>query len=205
MFHRAVHDLSITRGLRREVEKRQKLPASAALSLSIVTFSRANWKPVCLKHLTVTILQLVFLIGCGNPTSHDVIMQNYIAAECVPLSVHPRIYPPTREWDYIMRLRTGSKVHIKGAQAPVGRIDISYDSEERSSIAADPGDYIYPADLRVDRQNERLYVKAHGPAGGFSIETWLFEFDLNTRVILKRIKVKNGVLTAECEESAVRP
>jgi hypothetical protein len=67
-------------------------------------------------------------------------------------------------------------------------------------VAADPGDYVYPSDVRLDAQNDLLYVKAQGLAGGFSEQTWLFEYDLRRQRIMERLQVRNGILSMECPE-----
>ena len=70
----------------------------------------------------------------------------------------------------------------------------------RRVVAADPMDYLYPTDVRLDAQKELLYVKAHGTTALGSVQTWLFEFDLSRQRITERRQVKNGVLPAECPE-----
>src|SRR5438477_12768682 len=99
-----------------------------------------------------------------------------------------------------MSLRDGSKVIVRGAQVPGGRITVSYPPTGRTLVAADPGDYIYPSDVRIDAKNDLLYVKADGLAGGISEQTWLFEYDLRGQRIMERRQVKNGILFAECLE-----
>jgi hypothetical protein len=145
--------------------------------------------------------------ACTYPTSNSPIIVKYRAAECIPFSVHPRIQPRTREWDYNITLSDGVKVEIEGAQSPGGRVAAFYGIKREYAAAADPGDYIYPSDIRLNRRDELLYVKAYGSAGGFATQTWLFEYDLRQRAIIKRLRVTNGVLQAECTDiagSAVR-
>jgi len=77
---------------------------------------------------------------------------------------------------------------------------VSYPATGRGVMAADPGDYVYPSDVRLDAQNDLLYVKAHGLAGGLSEQTWLFEFDLRGQRIMERRQVRNGILPMECPE-----
>jgi hypothetical protein len=138
--------------------------------------------------------------ACVSPTSNAPIIAKYNAAACVPLSASPRIRPPTREWDNPLSLRDGSKVIVSGAQVPGGRITVSYPATGRTLVAADPGDYIYPSDVRMDAKNDLLYVKADGLAGGISEQTRLFEYDLRGQRIMERRQVKNSILFAECLE-----
>jgi hypothetical protein len=75
-----------------------------------------------------------------------------------------------------------------------------YPAEHRDVVAANPGDYVYPVDVRLDAQNDLLYVKAHGLAGGLMEQTWLFEYDLHGQRMAQRLQVKNGALPAECPD-----
>jgi hypothetical protein len=115
------------------------------------------------------------------------------------------VTPHTREWNTLLFLRDGLPVRISGAQVPGGRIAVSYPGASREFLAADPGDYIYPSDVRLDAQKETLYVKAHGAAGGISEQTWLFAYDLRARRIAERLQVRNEVLPMECPEPPLPP
>jgi hypothetical protein len=140
------------------------------------------------------------MTACVPPTSDAPIITKYKAAACIPLSGHPKIRPPTREWDNALSLRDGSEVIVSGAQVPGGRITVSYSATGRTFVAADPGDYVYPSDVRIDAQNDLLYIKGNGFAGGISEQTWLFEYDLHEQRIKECRQVKNGILPAECPE-----
>lgn len=111
----------------------------------------------------------------------------------------PGIQPPTRAWDYMLKMRGGIDVHVSGAQMPGGRIDVRYTPDGKEDVAADAGDYIYPSDVRLDRAGERLYIKAHGaPAAFGGPQTWLFEYDLRQRRRTGRVLVDPSVLPQEC-------
>jgi hypothetical protein len=142
-------------------------------------------------------------IGCGTttaPASNAPIITKYKTADCLPFSRKPKVKPHTREWNALVLLHDGMPVSISGAQIPGGRIAVSYPGSNRQFLAADPGDYIYPSDVRLDAPKETLYVKAHGLAGGISEQTWLFAYNLRARRIVERVQVKNDVLPAECQE-----
>ncbi|MGH9642893.1 MAG: hypothetical protein ACRD3Q_10735, partial [Terriglobales bacterium] len=63
---------------------------------------------------------------------------------------------------------------------PGGRIDVRYMSNGKVVVAANPGDYVYPADVRFDSASQRLYIKASGLALPFGKPlTALYEYDLN--------------------------
>ena len=59
---------------------------------------------------------------------------------------------------------------------PGGQIDVRYLSDGKDVLAANAGDYIYPADVRFEPTSGLLYVKASGePAAFGGHQTWLFE------------------------------
>jgi hypothetical protein len=89
---------------------------------------------------------------------------------------------------------------VSGAQVPGGRINVRYLTTGRESVAANAGDYVYPSDVRLNAQNDLLYVKASGLAGGLRQETWLFEYDLRGQRLVERRQVVNDTLPAECPE-----
>lgn len=134
------------------------------------------------------------------PTSSARIITKYAAAACIPFSANPKVSPHTREWDSVLTLGDGTEVIVKGAQIPGGRITVSYPATNQDIVAADPGDYVYPSDVRLDPRNDLLYVKAYGLAGGLSEQTWLFEYDFRRQRIMERRQVRNGILPIECPE-----
>jgi hypothetical protein len=129
------------------------------------------------------------------------IIDKYNAAACVPFSSGPRVSAHTRQWDAVLSLRDGVRAVVRGAQIPGGRVSVRYPSTHREVVAADPGDYIYPSDIRLDVSDDLLYVKAHGLAGGVTEQTWLFEYDLHRERVLERRQIENGTLAAECAET----
>ncbi len=81
-------------------------------------------------------------------------------------------------------------------QSPGGRVTVLYPKAGTASVAADPGDYIYPSDIRADYPNDLLFVRARGLAGGMSEQTWLFEYDVRRKKVIKKLRVENHVLSA---------
>jgi hypothetical protein len=79
-----------------------------------------------------------------------------------------------------------------------GRITLQYEADGASVTAAQPGDYVYPSDVRVNAVHDRLYVKATGKAAGIWEETWLYEYDLQNRNQVRKQLVDPNVLPAEC-------
>jgi hypothetical protein len=127
------------------------------------------------------------------------LIDGYSRAECVPVKFGPGISPPTRAWDYTLKTQDGVAVHVSGAERPGGRIDVKYGSDGKSEVAADAGDYIYPADVRFEASTEHLYIKASGiPAAFGGAQTWLFEYDLRNRRQTGKDRVVPSVLPQEC-------
>jgi hypothetical protein len=141
-----------------------------------------------------------WMTACEVSDPGDPVIKSYEAATCVPLSAHRQIKPRTREWQSSFTLHDGSEVVVSGAQAPGGRIAVTYPASHRQVFAADPGDYVYPSDVRLDARNDRLFVKANGLAGGISDQTWLFEYDLDRQQLVRRERVKPDLLSAECPD-----
>jgi hypothetical protein len=139
---------------------------------------------------------------CRGPVSKAEIIERYKTATCIPFSANPSVTPHTREWDTPLILGDGSRVIVSGADAVGGRIVLKYGNSDRIDLAADAGDYVYPSDVRLDAENELLYVKARGFAGGISRETVLFEYDLRAHRLVKRQQVEDDGLPAECPESS---
>jgi hypothetical protein len=109
------------------------------------------------------------------------------------------VVPRTSEWDSPLSLPDGLKVVIRGVAIPGGRITLFYPQSGDTVIAADAGDYTYPTDVRIDSQNGLLYIRAHGLAGGVSLQTWLFEYDIHKRRLLQRHRVNEADLPKECK------
>jgi hypothetical protein len=102
-----------------------------------------------------------------------------------------------------MTLRDGVTARVSGAQMPGGRIDVKYMPDGTDQVAANSGDYIYPADVRFDHDRELLYVKTSGtPAVSFwrGPQTWVFEYDLGARRRIARVRVDPAVLPQQCPE-----
>jgi hypothetical protein len=146
------------------------------------------------------LLSLALLAGCSRVIRNGPIVTEYKSAECIPAHFGAGITPPTRTWGYSLTTSLGQSVRVLGAQMPGGRIDVRYESDRADVTAANAGDYIYPADVRVDKAREKLFVKASGITAAFSQpQTWLFEFDLIRRGQIDRARVDPTVLPHECK------
>jgi hypothetical protein len=139
-------------------------------------------------------------LGYGRTIRSGVLIDEYKKAECIPFSLRTSgMSRPTRAWDYAVTTRAGISVRVFGEEGPGGLIQVKYMPDGKEAIAADAGDYIYPADVRFERSNDRLYIKASGqPAFFGGPQTWLFEYDLVRRRQTARAKVDPNALPQEC-------
>lgn len=137
------------------------------------------------------------LSGCAVPQGQHRVIDAYRSAACLPLLAESKIQPPVREWDAVVRPTAGSELAISGYRAVGGRV-VARDSTGQTHVVANTGDYVYPADVRTSADNVRVYVKAEGLAGGFSQETWLFEYDLTQLKQLTKVRVDPSVLPPVC-------
>jgi len=146
-----------------------------------------------------SLLAVAALAGCAGIIRKGPLIDHYEVAECVPVIYGPGITPPTRAWDTTVKTREGVVAHVSGAQMPGGRIVVKYASDGKEKVAANAGDYVYPADVRLDANTGRLYVKAGGIAALDGEQTWLFEYDLNKRRQTASDRVDENVLPRECQ------
>src|SRR5688572_7856931 len=108
---------------------------------------------------------LLTAISCDRPVVSSRLIDAYRSAVCVAPTLAKGVQPPTRGWDTTIAIAGGSKATVQGAQMVGGNIAIRYEPDGPSVIAAQPGDYIYPRDVRVNDSEDHLYVKAQGAAG----------------------------------------
>ena len=145
------------------------------------------------------LLSVALPTGCSRVIRSGPLITGYEVAECIPVHVGSGNAPPARSWDYSLATSSGQVIHISGAQMPGGRIDLQYQSDAADVVAADAGDYIYPADVRVDKAKSRLFVKASGvPAAFGGPQVWLFEFDLAHRKQIDHARIDPAALPNEC-------
>jgi len=131
------------------------------------------------------------------------LLEQYRGPVCIPFSARPTVSPHTREWDTPLTLKDGERVIVRGTQSPGGRIEVQYANSGVRKVAADAEDYVYPSDVRVSNQNDLLYIKASGLAGGINHETWLFEYDLRNQHLVTQERVSDEVIGSECSENTI--
>lgn len=143
-------------------------------------------------------ITVTFLVCSCRPPIGNAIVAEYSRASCIALSNQPKIIPSSREWDTTLRLKNGMRVVVKGFEAVGGVVTLRDVASGESWTAINPGDYIYPSDIRIDSQRDYLYVRASGLAGGIDQQTWLFEYDLNRRRLVRKERVEDRSLPSIC-------
>jgi hypothetical protein len=150
-----------------------------------------------------SVLIMLACLGLGCRARHagsGAIIDRYARATCVAAHSAPHVQPDTRAWDDDLTLGDGAVVHVQGAQAVGGRVHVRFARDGVTRTAADAGDYIYPADVRLDAATDHLYVKASGIAVGDEPQTWLFDYDLRARRQTDKLHVNPAALPRECPD-----
>ena len=151
--------------------------------------------------LILNLFSFLPLLACSRPSKTAPIIDEYRAAECIlPVGYAKQVQPPTFEWDQTMTLRDGTAVQIHGLEAPGARITATYGKSGDVGVT-EMVDYVYPTDIRIDKNHEILYVKTDGYVLGRTKRICLFAFDLYKKATIVREEVDNSVLPQEC----VRP
>lgn len=154
-------------------------------------------KPVT--HVLVATTLMGGSLGAAPRESTRSLVAKYRLATCAPLTINPHISPrSTRSWNADLTLWNGSKVVVQAAAMPGGIVTVTHPSTGERFVAAAAGDYVYPDDIRIDRQTDRLYIIASGLAGGLWSRTVLFEYDLRSQRQTARRGVKDKDLPKAC-------
>jgi hypothetical protein len=133
--------------------------------------------------------------ACSRPLKDHPAITRYSNASCI-LAVAQE--GGGWEWSRTVERPRGVSLLIHAFHGPGGRVDVTDQQSGASWVAASSGDYVYPADLRLDAASTMLYVKTDGVAGGLWRETWLFQYDLSSRRQVLRIRVDPNALPPEC-------
>ena len=102
------------------------------------------------RRITKASLAAGFLLCSCRPPIGNAIIAEYSRASCVALSDQPKIHPPTREWDASLSLKNRMQVVVTASDAVGGVVSLRDVTSGKSWTAINPGDYIYPSDIRLD-------------------------------------------------------
>lgn len=148
---------------------------------------------------------LVLLASCGTVKSPEPpLVKAYTAAEPVTPTWNPDISPREPVWNARVDLGTVS-VTVSARCCVGGRFVAQYSDERDVRAVFQPGDYVYPRALRLDRQGRRVYGMASGLAAGINNTTRIFGYDLAARRLLDAVEVDPAILPPVTEPLEPRP
>jgi hypothetical protein len=104
----------------------------------------------------------------------------------------------TRLWDTTLEVADKLRIHIAAGDHVGGNVVVRYLSDGQILTVVPPRDYVYPIDIRIDRDRSLLYVETDGYAAGIRRETWLYAYDLPKRKVLSHVLIDPAVLPSEC-------
>lgn len=154
-----------------------------------------------IEHICIVLLSLslsLCCISCRKPARSGILIDRYRVAACVQPTLAKAFSSPTRGWDAEIALKGGMAVRVRGFESASGIITVRYLPDGPELTAVNPGDYIYPSDVRVDSAQGVLYVRADGTSAGIWRQTWLYEYDLLHRKEISRMQVDPSVLPPKC-------
>jgi hypothetical protein len=142
--------------------------------------------------------------ACRVSTADHPLVRAYLGAEPVTPTWRTDITPPVPTWSAEVELG-GVAVTVSASGCIGGRFVARYSDERDARSVFTPGDYVYPAELRVARREHVVYGRASGPAGGIWSVTKVFAYDLDRRRLLASAEVDPAVLPPSAEPLAPQP
>lgn len=150
------------------------------------------------------VVALATLAACVVTNPEHPLVKAYFAAEPVTPTWNPEISPAEPTWNANMDIGAVS-VTISARCCVGGRFSAKYADERDSRVMFQPGDYLYPRALRVDRRTSRVYGVASGLAGGIKSTTKIFGYDLAARRLVEAVEVDPSVLPPAAAPMEPRP
>jgi hypothetical protein len=147
---------------------------------------------------------LVALSSCAVSNPEHPLVKAYSAAEAVTPTWNPEISPAEPMWNAKMDIGPVS-VTISARCCVGGRFSALYSDERDARVIFQPGDYVYPRALRIDRRTSRVYGMASGLASGIKSTTKIFGYDLAARRLVEAVEVDPGVVPPAAGPMEPRP
>jgi hypothetical protein len=162
-------------------------------------------RPRTLRSTVGYVAVLVLLATCATvKTPEHSLVKAYTAAEPVTPTWNPDITPTEPMWNARVDLGTVS-VTVLARCCVGGRFVAQYSDERDLRVVFQPGDYVYPRALRLDRRGKRIYGMASGLAAGINNTTKIFGYDLAARRLLDAVEVEPHILPPAMEPLEPRP
>jgi hypothetical protein len=142
--------------------------------------------------------------ACHAKNAEPTMVESFLDADPIAPEWNPEISPAEPMWN--RRIDLGRVVVSVAARCCVGgRFTAKYSDEPETRIMFLPGDYVYPTELRVARGAHIVYGRASGYAGGTTVVTRIFAFDLERRLLIGSQSVDPRVLPPEVRPLGLRP
>lgn len=130
-------------------------------------------------------LGLLIQLGCMPGGSETAILERFERSACLPYTIRDG----GKVWNETVALPDGPRLTVQATAAPSMSVIVVDEVTHARIVAADPADFVYPTDIRVDAGSARLYSRADGLRLGAFKQTWLFEYDLRGMEILTRRRI----------------
>lgn len=145
---------------------------------------------------SITLL-LACVGGCRGVKTGGELIDQFSKADC--LSPSERDSQSRLLWRSPITTRSGIRAVVLGRNDINGQIHVQFDPDPESVVAVFPKDFLGPTDVRVDINQDWLFVRAYGHAAfGGDAETWLYKYDLRDRKVISESRVDPSVLPKEC-------
>lgn len=142
-------------------------------------------------------LMLAGVGACSGMKSGGELIDQFSKAECLPPS--ERNAQSLLLWRSPITTRSGIRAIVLGLKDINGQIHVQFGAESKPVVAVFPKDFLGPTDVRVDINQDWLFVRAYGDTAlGGKAETWLYKYDLRDRKVISESRVDPSVLPKEC-------
>ena len=118
--------------------------------------------------------------------------------------VAPYDTPAGRAWDRNIGLRDGTSVNVSANGSVDGYVFARYPDGATRHITTHR-DYVYPHDIRRDRDSRTLWIVNSGWAAGIWREAHLYQYDLPSRILVRDLDVDPDDLPDPCPPDTQPP
>jgi hypothetical protein len=159
----------------------------------------------CCRLLAALLVILGAGSGCAITDPSHPVVRAYLAAEVVAPTWNSNIHPSEPGWSTTLDIPSGVTVTLTARCCVGGRFRAKYSDELESRNVGNPGDYVYPLEMRMDRKTLHAFGMASGLAGGVSEKTVIFQYDLTRRQAIGQVEVSRKILPEPRKPDGPRP
>lgn len=125
----------------------------------------------------------------------------YKSAQLVPTIPQDKtVRPEPPKWKHALNIPGLPPILIEAYGFVGGKVVATYNDGTRY-LVANPGDYVYPTEIRVDSATNKLYVFADGLAAGIWRASRIYEFDLVARRQTNKAEINPDMLKNDAKGS----